>query len=90
MITAKNYEEIITRRIKKILDVAAREKVEVLILGAWGCGAFGNKPQDVAGYFRQVLTDEGCGYLFDEVRFAIYGPENGSNITEFRKAFDAL
>jgi uncharacterized protein (TIGR02452 family) len=83
----QNYEEIITRRIKKILDVAAREGVEVLILGAWGCGAFGNKPHDVAGYFKQVLIDEGYGYFFDEVRFAIYGSENGKNISEFRQTF---
>ncbi len=82
--------ETMTRRIRILLLIAFEKGYRNLVLGAWGCGAFGNKPQDVAGYFRQVLTDEGCGYLFDEVRFAIYGPENGSNITEFRKAFDAL
>ena len=75
------------RRIRILLLIAADNGYRNLVLGAWGCGAFGNKPQDVAGYFRQVLIDEGHGYLFDEVRFAIYGSENGKNITEFRKVF---
>ena len=85
--SSKLVEETMLRRIRILLLIAADNGYRNLVLGAWGCGAFGNKPQDVAGYFRQVLIDEGHGYLFDEVRFAIYGSENGKNITEFRKVF---
>ena len=46
-----------------------------------------HNPGDVAGFFRQVLMDERYGSLFDEVRFAIYGAENGNNITAFRQVF---
>ena len=42
-----DYEEQLTSRVRKILDVAAKERNEVLVLGAWGCGAFEN-PADVA------------------------------------------
>ena len=50
-------EELITSRIKKILDVAAKERVEVLILGAWGCGAFRNPREVVAKkQLRNTLT----------------------------------
>jgi len=80
-------EETMLRRIRILLLIAADNRYRNLVLGAWGCGAFGNKPQDVAEYFRKVLINEGYGRLFDEVRFAIYGPENGNNITWFRKVF---
>lgn len=62
-----DYEARITSRIKKILDVAAREKTEVLILGAWGCGAFRNPPETVARVFVSLLKR----YDFETVEFAI-------------------
>lgn len=62
-----NYEEIIISRIKKILDVAAKEKVEVLILGAWGCGAFKNDSNVVANAFYTLLKN----YNFEVVEFAL-------------------
>lgn len=62
-----NYEECITSRIKKILDVAAKQNVEVLILGAWGCGAFRNPSDIVARVFLTLLKE----YNFDTVEFAL-------------------
>lgn len=62
-----NYEDIITSRIKKILDVAAKEQVEVLILGKWGCGAFKNPSDVVARVFRTLLKN----YNFETVEFAL-------------------
>ena len=62
-----NYEEIIWSRIKKILDVAAKENNEVLILGAWGCGAFKNDPIVVANAFHSLLEH----YHFEIVEFAL-------------------
>ena len=62
-----DYEAAITRRIKKILDVAAKEGVEVLILGAWGCGAFKNPSEVVARVFHTQLRN----YDFEVVEFAL-------------------
>ena len=81
-------EETFIRRIRIMLAAAVKYGYNTLVLGAWGCGAFGNKPQDVAGYFKQVIVDEGYGKCFDEICFAIYGREDGNNITEFRKTFE--
>lgn len=86
--SSEKIKETMIRRIKILLLIAAVNGYRNLILGAWGCGAFGNKPEDVAEYFRQVLIDERYGSLFDEVRFAIYGAENGNNITTFRRVFE--
>ena len=62
-----NYEAMIRSRIKKILDVAAMEGNEVVILGAWGCGAFKNPIEIVAGIFVEMVKN----YNFETVEFAL-------------------
>lgn len=62
-----DYEAQITSRINKIFDVAAREGVQVLILGAWGCGAFSNPSDVVARVFMTHLQN----YNFETVEFAL-------------------
>ena len=70
-----NYEAVIAGRIKKILDVAAREKNEVIILGAWGCGAFCNPIEIVAKTFVDQLKN----YNFKVVEFALATTEDLSD-----------
>lgn len=62
-----NYEDIMRSRMHKILDVAAAKDVEVLILGAWGCGAFRNPADTVARLFHELLQE----YDFETVEFAM-------------------
>ena len=62
-----NYETVIRSRIKKILDVAAKEGNEVVILGAWGCGAFKNPVGIVARVFAELVKN----YQFEIVEFAL-------------------
>lgn len=83
----KFIAETMTRRIRIMLKIAADKGCKNLILGAWGCGAFGNDPADVAGYFKAVIVDEGFGYAFDNICFAVYGSADGKNISAFRKVF---
>ena len=61
------YEALITSRIKRILDVAAKAGAKVLILGKWGCGAFKNPIDIVVRTFRALLKD----YDFEIVEFAL-------------------
>ena len=84
----KLIEDTFLRRIRIMLKYAAKCDYKTLVLGAWGCGAFGNKPDDVSRYFKQVIVDEEYGRYFDEICFAIYGKEDGKNITSFKKTFD--
>ena len=74
-------------RMLKVLSVAQRHGHDALVLGAWGCGAFGNDGSLIAGMFRQALTREFRG-AFRAVTFAIVDstPE-GRFIGPFRKAF---
>lgn len=83
----KVISETMLRRIRIMLLIAKEHGYKDLVLGAWGCGAFHNKPDAVAAYFRQVLIEEAYGACFDEVCFAIYGREDGNNISAFRSCF---
>lgn len=62
-----NYKDVIRSRIKKILDVAAMNGNEVVILGAWGCGAFKNTVEIVAKTFMELVKK----YDFMVVEFAL-------------------
>ena len=69
-ISSDELYELHLSRAQHILNVAAGQGVEVLVLGAFGCGAFMNDPNVVAKAFRDAL-DEYAGY-FDVVEFAVY------------------
>lgn len=60
-------------RIERILEVAKKKGCEVLILGAFGCGAFANPPEIVAKVFKEAL--EIYGKYFETVEFAVYCAE---------------
>lgn len=70
--------------------IAAKHGHRNLILGAWGCGAFGNNPNDVASDFKTVLVDEHYGKFFDEVCFAVYGCASSANVRAFYAVFDLI
>lgn len=72
-------------RIEYILDIAAENKVDTLILGAFGCGVFRQDPYQVANFFKGYLnTDFHC---FDKVIFAIPDGKN-NNFKAFKEVFD--
>jgi uncharacterized protein (TIGR02452 family) len=74
-------------RTAKVLGVAVAHDVRRLILGAWGCGAFGGDSAQMAAIFRSALDAEFRG-AFDEIVFAVtdWSPEQRF-IGPFRNAF---
>ena len=72
-VTPTELETLLTSRIKRIFEIAVANKNEVLILGAFGCGAFRNPPEIVAKVFYNVMQD----YLeyFDMIEYAVYHTE---------------
>jgi uncharacterized protein (TIGR02452 family) len=46
-------------------------EVNTLILGAWGCGAFGGDPKQIAELFVRALMSDSYGELYQEIHFAI-------------------
>ena len=57
-------------RVRRVLSIAARHGHAAIVLGAWGCGAFGCNPDDVAPAFAEALTGPYEG-VFERVTFAI-------------------
>ena len=58
-------------RCKLILELAISKGCKGIILGAYGCGVFKNRVEDVAGYFKDLLIDQNYLKYFDKVVFAI-------------------
>ena len=74
------------KRISHILAVASANNVEVLILGAFGSGAFNNNPEVVAQAYKDVLKDY-IGH-FKEVTFSVYCPlGKKENYEVYKKVF---
>lgn len=73
-----------TQRARKILSVAALHDIDVLILGAFGCGAFCNPPDVVAAAYRDVLPE--FAHALRTVEFAVYcSPRDDSNYQAFHR-----
>ena len=52
----KRYHDVLESRIKFIANIFRENKQNVIILGAFGCGVFGNDPEEVAALFKKYLT----------------------------------
>ncbi|MDZ7829364.1 MAG: TIGR02452 family protein [Halofilum sp. (in: g-proteobacteria)] len=80
------------RRMRRLLALARHQGHRRLVLGAWGCGVFGQEPAHVAADFRDLLTGEGrFAGAFDTVVFAVLDPTPGAPAFEaFRRSFGVV
>lgn len=76
--------ETLRRRARAVLAAAAHHGHRRLVLGAWGCGVFGNRPDEVAEAFRVHLAGDFAG-VFDHVVFAVLDRDGTT-----RQAFEPL
>ena len=63
-------ETVFEKRWRRILSVAALNKADILILGAFGCGAFYNPPEVVKQAFGNVFHE--FARCFEVVEFAVF------------------
>ena len=66
--------DLLVKRITRIFQVAIANGTEILVLGAFGCGAFCNPPMIVARAFRNV-QEKYDGY-FDTIEYAVFCKKN--------------
>jgi len=82
-INDKDLQALHERRGEKIIQAAIAGNNDVLILGAFGCGAFRNKPSVVARAYKNLI--EKFKDYFETIEFAVYcSPQNDSNYQIFR------
>lgn len=79
-------KELHKKRMSRFFEVSKRNGAEVLILGAFGCGAFCNSPKCVAEAMKEVV--ETYSYEFEAIEFAVYcSPRSDENYRTFCKVF---
>ena len=77
------------KRMREVLDIAAAEGNEVVILGAFGCGAFCNPPGVVAATMKTVVEE--YRYQFQTIEFAVYcSPRDDENYRVFQRALGRM
>ena len=82
-VTPAELEKLLTSRIQRIFEVAVANGNEVMILGAFGCGAFRNPPEIVAKVFKSVMQN--YTKYFDVIEYAVYHTEREiANYEAFR------
>lgn len=79
----ETYDAFYTR-IENVLKVMATKGHKTIVLGAWGCGAFGNDPYIVSDFFADIL---GAYPAFDKVVFAIYDSLTSATYQAFESTF---
>ena len=88
-ITEEELAVLLRRRIRRIFEIAAAEGNNVLILGAFGCGAFRNPPEVVAEVFREV--QEEYKKAFEVIEYAVYHTNREiRNYKVFKEKLDCL
>lgn len=83
-INTEKLKDLLAQRIHHILFVAAENENDILILGAFGCGAYRNPPEVVAEVMK--LAVEYYKYCFKTIEFAVYcEPRDEENYTVFNR-----
>ena len=83
---SKEWMETVRLRIRAVLHVSRLTGFPSIILGAFGCGAFGNPPGAVARIFVEQLQSPEFLGASQRVVFAIIDPQEDGNLKVFRKA----
>ena len=80
----KELLSIFKERLSRVLALALQNKCDTVILGAFGCGAFGNPPRIVARAAKEVAEE--YRYAFKTIEFAVFcTPRDEENYKVFEQ-----
>ena len=83
---ATEAADLLKKRIHRVLAIAKAHGYTKLVLGAWGCGAFGTDAQRTAADFADALENQFAGSFSDVVfAFTDWSPER-KFLGPFRRA----
>lgn len=85
-------KSVYKRRLKNIFEAAIDNNADVIILGAFGCGSFGNPPALVARAFKEVIEENEYRHYFKKIVFAIKKTKasNCPNFVAFEETFGEM
>lgn len=84
-VSDKENSEVLKSRINFVMNVAAYSGAKTLILGAYGCGVFGQNPHEVATIFKEIIDK--YPKVFKTIVFAIPN-KNTENYKAFKEVFN--
>lgn len=83
-ISPEELKALHVARARQILNAAVQNFVDVIVLGAFGCGAFRNDPEVVAAAYKEVLPE--YRKYFKAIEFAVYCRDKDTeNYEAFKK-----
>ena len=84
----KFINSTLAARLDKLLWLARQHGHKTLVLGAWGCGVFGNEPPNIAGLFASAFGPDGLFHgSFERIVYAVYDSSSGQ---ETKAAFERV
>ena len=88
--------DVIINKIRQILDIAIENGNDSIVLGAFGCGAYGTPPKEMAELFKKVLNNDKYKSAFKLISFAIIDDKNAyrehnpeGNLKPFKDIFES-
>ena len=84
------YEWDFRQRMRRALYAARAAGCSTVVLGAWGCGVFRNRPEVVAELWSEVLDTLEWRGRFARVVFAVPRGAHGHSLAAFRRALRPL
>lgn len=84
---ADSEDRVLTKdKMRLCLRMAAHKGHGSLVLGALGCGAFGNPPEEVTRCWLDVLREtEFQGGWWEHIIFAVYDTKSDGNFAIFKR-----
>ena len=82
--TEEENKNALLSRARLIRNIAEEKGIDILILGAWGCGVFKQDPKEVAEIFKDTFKETSI----ERVVYAV--PGENRNASEFRKICEEI
>lgn len=87
--------ELVSHKMRAVLRVAESKGCERLVLGAWGCGAYGNPVGEVAKIWRKVIAGSPRqrrpnAERWEGIKEIVFAVPDRSMLREFERAFSGV
>lgn len=88
-ISREELQALHEKRMRRVFEIARAKENEVVILGAFGCGAFRNPPAVVAQAMKTVVQEYRMN--FETIEFAVYcSPRDDFNYRVFQQVLGGM
>ena len=82
-----NYEdkEFMRNTLRQIFEIAKNKKHDSIVLGAWGCGAFGGPRDGMVEIFEEVILEKGDEFAKIGFGVLVKSGSDDENFVKFKK-----